>query len=235
MTTPPQPPPPLVPDPPSTPMTGATARIPLPPTTNTATFRHTSANEETTVLTPVTAATNILDRIPLSERKRWRLLAGGAAGLAVVALGLSIYLWVINAQWQDRADALSTEAYDLGQRLSDARDQIVEKQSDVDLLTEQLETAQERVIELADEKAQAGDDISYSQQQIALYQELSALGGSVSLALNHCVNEHEKLVGYLKDPGAWDPEDLSAYEASVNTLCNSAQSANATLQSALTE
>lgn len=208
---------------------------PLPATTNTATFRHTSLNEETTVLTPVTAATNILDRIPLSERKRWKLVAGSAAGLAVLGLGFSIYLWVINSEWQTRADALTTEAYDLGQRLSDTRNQIIDMQSEIDLLTQQLETAQARVIELADEKAQVGDDITYSQQQIALYQELSALGGSVSLALNNCVNEHEKLAGYLKDPAAWNPDDLAAYEADVNALCNSAQSANATLQRTLTE
>ena len=57
----------------------------------------------------------------------------------------------------------------------------------------------------------------------------------MSLALNHCVNEHEKLAGYLKNPAAWDPDSLAAYEAEVNQLCNSAQSANATLQKALTE
>ncbi|MCJ7826827.1 MAG: hypothetical protein MUP36_01100 [Demequinaceae bacterium] len=186
-------------------------------------------------MTPITAATNILDRIPLSERKRWRLLTGGSAVLSILLLGISVYLLVINDQWQTRADALTTEGYDLGQRLSDARGQILEKQATIDLISEQLETAQARVIELADDKAQAGDDVSYAQHQLSLFQELSALGGSVSLALNHCVNEHEKLVGFLKDPAAWDPGELAAYEADVNTLCNSAQSANATLQKALTE
>ncbi|MBN2176231.1 MAG: hypothetical protein JW722_01065 [Demequinaceae bacterium] len=240
---PPAPPPPL-------PETGPTAAVPLPPKPATeatptvstplsprtgSVYRRTIANEETTVLTPVTAATNILDRIPLSERKRWRLLAGGSALLAVLLLGFSIYLLFINDQWQTRSSALTSEAYDLGSRLADANAQIVEKQATLDLVSEQLNTAQARILELVDEKAQAGDDISYAQQQLSLYQELSALGGSVSLALNHCVNEHEKLVGYLKNPEAWDPGDLAAYEASVNTLCNAAQSANATLQKALTE
>ncbi len=224
-----------VPDP-SGPSTGTTEAIPSPSSPRTGSvFRRTPANEETTVLTPVTAPTNILDRIPLSERKRWRLFAGGTAGLAALLLAFTVYLLVINNQWQTRADALTIESYDLGERLTDALGQIVDQQAQIDLLGEQLETSQERVLELADEMAQAGDNATYTQQQLALYQELSALGGSVSLALNHCVNEHEKLVGYLKNPGAWDPESLAAYEAGVNQLCDSAQSANATLQKALTE
>lgn len=243
---PPPPPPPPVPGaevplpPPSdtapTPSNAPTDSIPASSPTQTApVYRHTAADEETTVLTPVTAPTNILDRIPLSERKRWMLLAGGAGILAVLLLGFTIYLLIINDQWQTRADALTLESYDLGERLTDAREQIVEKQAQIDLLSDQLDTAQDRVIELADEMAQVGDDATYIQGQLSLYQELAALGGSVSLALNHCVNEQEKLIGYLKDPEAWDPESLAEYETGVNQLCESAQSANGTLQKALTE
>lgn len=241
MTTPPLPPNPggsdaFRPPPSPAPLTGATDRIPLPPTQRTdGVYRRTAANEETTVLTPVTAATNILDRIPLSERKRWKLLAGSAAGLAVLALGLSAYLWVINDRWQTRADALSAEGYDLGARLSDARAQIVVKQGEIDLLTGQLETAQARMIELADEKAQGDDDVSYSQQQIAKFMDLSSLGGSVSLLLNQCVDLQKNLVGYLKNPGAWNADDLAEYETDVTATCDLAQGANADLQQALTE
>jgi len=163
------------------------------------------------------------------------LLAGGAAGLAVLALAFAGYLWVINDQWQSRSEALSTEAHNLGQDLSDTRQQVVDKQAEIDLLNEQLATDQARVLELATESAQAGDSASYAQQQLELYQELAALGGSVSLALNHCVDEHEKLAGYLKDSAAWDPTELAAYEAGVNKLCNSAQAANASFQKALTQ
>jgi hypothetical protein len=198
-------------------------------------FRRTSANEETTVLTPVTAATNILDRIPLSERKRWRLLAGGAAGLAVLALISSAYLWVVNDHWQARSDALTAEGYDLGARLADARDQIVEKQGEIDLLTEQKETLQARLIELVDEKAQAGDDVTYAQQQISHYRDLSSLGGSTSLLLSQCVDYQKELAGYLKNPGAWDATDLAAFESGVNSKCDLAQGANADLQRMLTE
>lgn len=221
-------------DTPTTPSNTPTDAIPSPRTEQV--FRHTIANEETTVLTPVTAPTNLLDRIPLTERKRLMLLAGGAGIFAVLLLAFTMYLLVINNQWQTRTEALTVEAYDLGERLTDANGQIVEKQAQIDLLGDQLETAQGKVLDLADEMAQVGDDSTYIQQQLDLYRNLASLGGTTSLALNRCVNEYGQLVDYLKDPGAWDPESLAAYEESVrNDICQPALNANATLQKTLTE
>jgi hypothetical protein len=204
------------------------------PETGAIPFRRAPANDETTVLTPVTAATHILDRIPLSERKRWRLMAGGAGGLAILGMGFSFYLWGINNQWQARANDLSDEAHGLSSRLTDARTQVVTLQTQIDGLSEQLDTTQARLIQLADEKAQEGDDAAYAQQQISLYQELATQGGAVSVALNRCINEMDKLVVYLKNPGSYDPGEVAAFEASVNVICDNAQSANAAFQSALT-
>jgi len=205
------------------------------PETSGIPFRRGPANDETTVLTPVTAATHILDRIPLSERKRWRLLAGGAAGLAVLGIGFSVYLWGINNQWQTRANDLSDEAHGLSERLTETRSQVVDLQAQIDGLNDQLDTAQTRLIELADEKAQEGDAAAYAQQQIALYQELSIQGGAVATALDRCVSEMDKLVVYLKDPGSWIPSEVAAFEASVNVICDSAQGANDSFQNALTD
>lgn len=198
-------------------------------------YTRVSANEETTVLTPVTAATRILDRIPLSERNRWRLLAGSAAGLAVLGIGFSIYLWSINTQWQTRAQDLSNEAHGLSDRLTDIRTQVVDQQAQIDLLSGQLDTAQARVIELVDEKAQEGDAAAYAQQQIALYQELASQGSAISVALNRCVNQMDQLVVYLKNPGSYDAGEVAAYEASVNVSCDNAQAANTAFQSALVD
>ena len=74
-------------------------------------YRHTSADDDTTVLAPVTSPTNILDRIPLSERKRWTVLFGGAGILAVLLLGFAVYLLVINNQWSEREFAAAGQLF----------------------------------------------------------------------------------------------------------------------------
>lgn len=212
-----------------------TNQLHRPPSTGEMFLRRNTANDQTTILTPVAARTDALDRIPLSERKRWRLIATVSFVVGVVATVGALTLWVLNVQWQGRADDLTAAAYDMGQNLSDVRSQVVEQQADIDLLTEQLVTSQARVIELADASAQAGDAAAHAQQEIAYYQELAALGGSVALTLNRCVNEHEKLVGYLENPDDYDAGEVAQFKASVNTMCNAAQSANTTLQQELTK
>lgn len=203
--------------------------------TSRAVPRINPANLETTVLTPVAAPTDILHRIPISERKLWRLLAGGAAGLALLSIAFSLYLWSANAKWQERADQLTSEAYNLGAKLAVEQSHVLDQQADIDAITQQLETARDRLVELADETTQAGDSAAFAQQQIAKYEELAALGGSVSLALNRCVNEQKNLVTYLKNPSLYSEEDVANFEATVKALCAAAQSANTGLQQALTE
>lgn len=193
------------------------------------------ANEETTVLAPVSAATDILNRIPLTERRRWQVVTGAAAGLALVMSGLSIYLWVVSDRWEARAAALEDVSYDLGDRLSEEQDYVVTQQEQITLLSEQLATAQDRIVELADEKSQAGDAAAFAQQQIDYLDQLAAAGGSVSLALNRCVNEMRTLVGYWKNIGSYTPSEVQDFEDAVLAICTAAQNANASFQQQLAQ
>ena len=196
---------------------------------------HNPQNEETIVLTPVATKTDILDRIPLSERRRWQAVAGIAAVVATLMAGLVAYLWVINGQWEQRVDRLTVDSYDLGERLSAEQSQVVSLQGDLDLLNEQLTTAQERISELADEKAQLSDSQAAIQQEIELLEELAGLGGSVAFALNRCISAQDQLVEYLENSEAYDAGELAAYQDDVNTICTAAKNANDIFQEALTE
>ncbi len=236
MTTPPPPPPP------NTPPTGA---VPGPDTNayyrpDYATGERprvgiNPANEQTTILTPVPERTGALNRIPLAERKRWQVIVASLGVVLLAAIGFSIYLWIASDRWAARADDLETESYDLGARLATEQEYVVQQTEKITILTQQLATAQQRITELADQTAQAGDDVAFAQQRIQLLTELSALGGSVSVTLNRCVNEQKTLVGYLQNADAYTPSDIAAFKSDVDALCAAAQSANATLQKQLAQ
>lgn len=191
------------------------------------------ADEQTTVLTPVPERTGALNRIPLNERRRWQVVGGVLALVALVLGGFTIYLWIVSDRWAARADSLEGEAHDLGQRLATEQAYVVDQTEQIDILTQQLSTAQKRITELADQSAQAGDDVAFAEQEIAYLSELVTLGGSVSLALNRCTNEQKTLVGYLENSAAYTPADIAEFKASVDALCTAAQSANSEFQKEL--
>ncbi len=191
------------------------------------------ANEQTTVLTPVPERTAALNRIPLSERRRWQVVAAALALLGLILGGFTIYLWVVSDRWAARADSLEGQAYDLGERLATEQAYVVDQTEQIDILTQQLSTAQQRITELADQSAQAGDDVAFAQQEIQYLSELVSLGGSVSLALNRCVNEQKTLVGYLQNADDYSAADIAQFKSSVDALCAAAQSANSELQKEL--
>ncbi len=194
------------------------------PSTGAHTLRQ-RANEETTLLTPVSDKTGALDRLPISMRKRLIVTAGAAAGVALILLGLTIYLWISTNQWQQRSSDLEDAAYKIGDQLAEEQSVVVTKQQELDLTREQLKTAQDRLLELAGEKAQQADTAAAAEERLATLEKLASVGGSVSLALTRCANEQESLVGFLKDPGAYDAQELADYEDSVAQLCKDAKDA----------
>jgi hypothetical protein len=192
-----------------------------------------TADDDTTVLAPITDGTGVLHRIPLPERKRWQIVVAALAALLLVSTGFTIYLWIVSDRWAARADVLDAQAHDIGERLSTEQNYVVQQTEQIDILTQQLTTLQQKVGDLAAQTAQQGDAVAYAQQQVQYLNELVSLGGSVSLALNRCVNEQKTLQDYLKNSDAYSPEDIASFEDSVTKLCSAAQDANAQLQQEL--
>ena len=191
------------------------------------------ANEQTTVLTPVSERTVALNRIPLNERRRWQVLAAALGVVLLVLGGLTVYLWNTSDKWAARSATLEGQAYDLGERLSTEREYVIQQTEQIDILTQQLSTAQQRITELADQSAQAGDDVAFAMQEITYLKELVSLGGSVSLALNRCANDQKTLIGYLQNSANYSAAEIAQFKSSVDALCAAAQSANSQFQSEL--
>ena len=95
---------------------------------------------------------------------------------------------------------------------------------------DQLSTATARITDLANEKAQLGDENVASQQYLDYQTQVSAAAATVASALGQCVSGQEQLVGYLKDAEQYEAADLSRYERQVNALCADADDANEALQ-----
>ncbi len=169
---------------------------------------------------------------PRSGRAR-RVLTAVLVVLALGLAGSTGYLYRTSHAWQDRAESYEAASTSLGTDLAATRQDLDGAQSELDAVRAQLTTAQERIVELANEKAQVGDDRE-AQRLLADYQaRVSAAAGRVALLLDQCVKGQEQLIGYLGTPDRYPQADLDAFAASVATSCTAATDANDALQTEL--
>ncbi|TRW44890.1 hypothetical protein [Georgenia yuyongxinii] len=165
-----------------------------------------------------------------AARRPRRWVAVVLAVLLVLTLAAGAYLAVLARAWSVRAGELDAVATDLGTRLAQSQADLDQRTSELGTAQSQLQASRDRIVELADEKAQTGDERE-TQRQLAEYQErVSAAAGSVASALQECVRGQEQLIGYLKDAELFDASALESFEAEVATFCDQAEAANADLQ-----
>ncbi len=194
-----------------------------------------AANEETTVLTPISEGTTALDRIPVRRQRLW-IIATSVLGVLLITAGIIIYRLVdVSNQWETQVEDVKAQNFDLGQRLAEEQAQVVALQGQADLVTEQLRTAQQRVLELADNVAQRDDNAEFYARQITDLTDILATASAVSNSLNKCVDYKEQLIGYLKTPENYDPTEVTTFEAGVTKVCDAATSANVDLQTVLAQ
>ncbi|NCT89944.1 hypothetical protein GXB85_03110 [Cellulomonas sp. APG4] len=159
--------------------------------------------------------------------------------VALAGTGIA-YLWRTSDAWEGRAEAYRGEAAELGTELATTRAELEGARSELAAVRDQLSTANTRIAELANEKAQVGDDRE-AQRQLADYQErVTEAAGDVALALDQCVQGQQQLITYLRaqadappDQKPYDEAALTQYATDVDTLCQAATEANATLQTEL--
>lgn len=171
---------------------------------------------------------------PTVGRHRRRPVAVAVlSALLVVALAIASYLYVATTAYADRAAEWESVARDTGEDLAQERVTLEGTMAELEAVREQLSTAQARITELANEKAQLGDDAE-AQRQLTDYQaRVSEAAGTVASALNQCVDGQNRLIGYLENAESYDPEDLARFRAEVDALCQSATDANLALQQEL--
>ncbi len=194
-----------------------------------------AANEETTVLTPVSDGTGALDRIPVRRQRLWIAVTSLLVILLMVAGYIIYHLVDVSNQWETQVEDIKAQNYDLGQRLADEQTQVIELQGQVDTVSEQLRTVQQRILELADDVAQRDDNAEFYARQINDLTNVLTSASAVANSLNKCVEYKEQLIGYLKEPDNYDPEEVTAFETGVDKVCTAATSANVDLQTVLAQ
>lgn len=187
----------------------------------------------------MTADTREVDLTPPSKSRTWPApWVSVTAAMGIVLLSLIVfagYLWSVSEAWEQRVNELTAVSYDLGDQLTKERQTIAARDDTINLLSEQLQTVQQRLLDLAAQVARSDDDAIVTEQRIATLEELIRSAGSVANALTRCVDSQDQLAEYLRESEFYEPEELEAYEQSVERLCESAKSANEQLQEAINQ
>ena len=164
------------------------------------------------------------------HRPRRRRAVPVLAGALVLATAAAVYLFVVAKALEQRSADYLDSARDLGSQVATTEAELEGAQSELDAVRTQLATAQERIVELADEKAQLGDDREV-QRQLADYQaRVTDAAGDVALALDQCVQGQNQLIGYMENAAQYDPTELEQFGNDVQALCQAATEANTALQ-----
>nr|WP_240934768.1 hypothetical protein [Cellulomonas sp. IC4_254] len=150
--------------------------------------------------------------------------------LLVLVTALAAYLWVRTVRYEEYAAGVEAQGRTIGTELATLRTQHDGTLAELDAVNEQLSTAQSRITQLADEKAQVGDDREVQRQLVDYQERISQAAANVASALSTCIDAQNQLITYLEDAQAYDPADLERFKSDVQGVCNAATVANTELQ-----
>ncbi|QZN87545.1 hypothetical protein K5O09_11245 [Cellulomonas sp. C5510] len=152
------------------------------------------------------------------------------AVLLAAALALAAVLWLRVVSWQEYAAQVEDRGRDVGAELATLRAQHEGTLGELAAVADQLATAQERIVQLADEKAQVGDDREVQRQLVDYQARVSQAAANVASALSTCIDAQNQLITYLEDAESYDPADLERFQGDVQGVCAAATDANTELQ-----
>ncbi|MDN4479482.1 hypothetical protein [Demequina muriae] len=162
--------------------------------------------------TDSTAPAETVPARPRRTRRAARAIAWTVAGAGVAALtGLSGYLWITQSQWQDQNDELRAEALELGAQLATATAELESTAAELSTAQSHLIVAKEKVSTLADQDANATDDLTYAEDMVEQFRS--------------CADEREELIGYLKQSSRYTASSLREAERSIDEFCDGLDSA----------
>lgn len=176
-------------------------------------------------------------RAPLGPWLRahiWQIVAALLAILLVAAISIGAYLWDVSEKWERRSDELTALNLELADELAAEQIVALTQEQQIELLEDQRATLQSRVLDLADAVSQSGDSAATAEQQISLLTDLISTASSVTNGLTRCIDSQKQLATYMETPEDYAPEELEAFEASVEQLCAAATAANFQFQQQLT-
>jgi hypothetical protein len=136
-------------------------------------------------------------------------------------------------QNRSNAEAWARRAVDAEVELADKRAALDEATAGLDELESLSSGLQERVDELADDKAQSGDNIAMVEMQRDAFERVAQGYADVTAKWQTCVEGHEQYQQVLTNPAKYDSGDVKRFLKDLETLCSDAQDADDKLRSQL--
>lgn len=148
-------------------------------------------------------------RPPRRGRRALRVLVRTVTVLLLLALAaLSAYLWITLGAWERQNDQLRDQALELGQQVAEAQAQQQALQGELDATTAQLDEAKERVTDIVNQDARAGDSVHVLENVID--------------GLMECARERQRHIEVLSDPTReYVSATNSQVEADITRYCTS--------------
>src|SRR5690606_21625915 len=122
-------------------------------------------------------------------------------------IALAVYMIVITNGWRDYSADLEGAVEDLKATAAEDRADLEATQARLDTVQTQLENANERITELANEEANAVD----TRDVLRNYME----------AMISCADERAIIIDVLTDPNRYYPQGNAAVKREINTYCDS--------------
>jgi hypothetical protein len=174
--------------------------------------------------------------VPPRPRARWPLGVGLVLALVLAAAGgaAALYQRDVAAEWRDRAVAMELARDDARGRTEALQRQLDEATEILAISEGDVAQLEDRIRELADEKAQAEDTATTVQVERDVFVQLSTTIAGAVEALDGCVTQLFSLlddsVTAFNDAAAGRPVDvdpLNAAKDATTAFCNDARSAAA--------
>ena len=196
----------------------------------------TQASEtEPTEASETGAAEHFVSRRRRERRRRWALLTV----LVVLLLGASaggVYLWRVAEAWIERDAQWQSHSTELTGTIGEVSQELEDTKAELEVVRGQLDQAQLRISELADEKARLGDEHAVV-RQLAEYQErVTTAATAVVGALDSCIASQQRLIRWYAETPEPEPEDLETFtelSGALDEVCSAAQEAKESLQEEL--
>jgi septal ring factor EnvC (AmiA/AmiB activator) len=158
--------------------------------------------------------------------------------LLVIALGaasaLAVYLWRTTDEWRAEAERVTTIANGLAAERDTLAAELTQSQRDLEATDQQLREVQDRLLSLANEQAQTGDELEFTR---LLAQDVATVGDQLEQCVDGQIQFQDELIVVLQDIEQFDvaavAESARDFADEVNAFCDAAVQASDALQEQL--
>lgn len=158
--------------------------------------------------------------------------------LLVLALGavsaLAAYLWQTTDEWRAEAERVTAIANDLTTERDTLAAELTQAERDLEATDEQLRDVQDRLLSLANERAQTGDELEFTR---LLAQDVATVAAQLEQCVEGQTQFQDELLVVLNDIEQYDvdavAESAQDFADEVNTFCDAAVQASDALQEQL--